>query len=172
MEMDTDSLYIAFARDTIDECVKPELRGQWDKVKWQWFSCKFQTEINFDGQYAISIAQWDKRTPGKFKLEYNGDGMAAINSKVYNIWGETDEDGNPTPKISCKGTQQKRNELLKVHFLDILNTTESHPVENAGFIRDGKGTIKTYTQKKVGMSYFYGKRKVLADGVTTTHLDI
>ena len=98
--------------------------------------------------------------------------MAAINSEVYDIWGETDEDGNPNPKISCKGTQQKRNTLLKVHFLDLLNTTDSHSDENAGFIRDNKGIIKTYTQKKVGMSYFYGKRKVLADGVTTTHLDI
>ena len=25
MECDTDSLYVAFARDTIDECVKPEM---------------------------------------------------------------------------------------------------------------------------------------------------
>ena len=29
MEMDTDSLYIVFARDTIDDCVKPELREEW-----------------------------------------------------------------------------------------------------------------------------------------------
>ena len=33
MEMDTDSLYTAFARDTstIDDCVKPELREEWSK---------------------------------------------------------------------------------------------------------------------------------------------
>ena len=29
MEMDSDSLYIAFARNTIDECVKPELKNRW-----------------------------------------------------------------------------------------------------------------------------------------------
>ena len=46
-----------------------------------------------------------------------------------------------------------------------------HTVTNAGFIRDGTD-IKTYTQTKVGLGYFYAKRKVLADGVTTTHLDI
>ena len=33
MECDTDSLYIAFARDTIDECVKPEMLERWKKEK-------------------------------------------------------------------------------------------------------------------------------------------
>ena len=35
MECDTDSLYIAFAKNNIDECVKPELRD-----KWTWYSSK------------------------------------------------------------------------------------------------------------------------------------
>ena len=48
----------------------------------------------------------------------------------------------------------------------------SKKVENAGFIRGKDGTIKTYTQIKVGMSYVYMKRKVLDDGVSTTHLDL
>ena len=90
---------------------------------------------------------------------------------MYHIWG-SDKEGNSTTISSCKGTQQKRNELLKEHFLNVLNTQQPHSAENAGFIKDSRGTIKTNTQKKVGMGYFYGKRKVLEDGVTTTHLDI
>ena len=61
---------------------------------------------------------------------------------------------------------------MREDFLNVINTRKSHEVENAGFIKDGEGRIMTYTQKKIGMGYFYGKRKVLADGVTTTHLDI
>ena len=38
MECDTDSLYIAFAQDNIDDCVKPELREEWDQKKWDYFS--------------------------------------------------------------------------------------------------------------------------------------
>ena len=34
MEMDTDSLYIAFAKDTIDECVKEELKEEWKTEKY------------------------------------------------------------------------------------------------------------------------------------------
>ena len=171
MEMDTDSLYIAFARDTIDDCVKPELREEWGEEKWKWFSSSdVESKTIFEG-HDISVAQWDKRTPGKFKPEFEGDGMICHNSKVYIIWAE-DSEGKLLSKTSCKGTQQKRNELLKEHFLGVLNTQKPHRVENAGFIKDSRGIIKTYTQKKVGMGYFYAKRKVLEDGVTTTHLDI
>ena len=135
MVMDTDSLYIAFARDTVDECVKPELREKWATEKWEWFSSEDnETKVDFEGE-EITEAQWDRRTPGKFKIEYNGTGQACLNSKVYTCWGAIDKEGKIYFKTSCKGAQQKRNELLKEHFLNLLNTTENHIVENAGFIK-------------------------------------
>ncbi len=165
MEMDTDSLYIAFARDTIDECVKKDLQEEWKKEKYKWFASEDEKcTFNFRGE-RITFKQYDKRTPGKFKLEFEGEGMGCLNSKVYIVWGEK-------IKCSCKGTQQKRNQLGKDIFEKVLETKESHKVENAGFIRFKDGVIKTYTQVKTGMSYFYAKRKVLDDGVSTTHLDI
>ena len=172
MEMDTDSLYIAFARDTIDECVKPEMLERWGEEKWKWFSSEDNvTMIDFDGR-EITFRQLDERTPGKFKTEYAGTGMACPNSKVYTGWGSINKKDESYAKTSCKGAQQKRNKLLKEHFLDVLGTTKPHLVENAGFVREANGTTKTYTQTKVGMNYFYAKRKVLADGVITTYLDI
>ena len=33
METDSDSLYTAFARETMKECVKPELKEQWKQEK-------------------------------------------------------------------------------------------------------------------------------------------
>ena len=68
-------------------------------------------------------------------------------------------------------TQKRRSDLVKKDFIKILKTREPHFIENAGFIRDNLDT-KTYTQIKKGLEYFYAKRKVLTDGVTTTHLDI
>ena len=173
MEMDTDSLYIAFARDTIDECVKPEKREEWEKVKDKWIpSQDTETQVKFNDQW-ITWQQFDYRTPGKFKVEYNGEGMGCLNSKTYIIWGEVDkETGRPKPKCSSKGSQQKRNTLTKDYFEDVVKTQDPHEVENAGFVRDTDGVINTYTQTKKGLTYFYAKRKVLADGVSTTHLDI
>ena len=172
MEMDTDSLYIAFARDTIDECVKPHLHEAWKKEKYKWFASEdTKCTFNFKGE-RITFKQYDKRTPGKFKVEFEGEGMGCLNSKVYIIWGQRDKEGKLKYKVSCKGTQQKRNELKVDPFKNVLNTKEPHRVENAGFIRFKDGVIKTYTQAKTGMGYFYAKRKVLDDGVSTTHLDI
>ena len=170
MEMDTDSLYIAFAKNNIDDCVKPELKEQWLHEKWDWFSSEDSTTmIEFHGKQ-IPFSQWDYRTPGKFKPEFVGDGMVCLNSKVYHIWGH-DKNGKVITKTSCKGAQQKRNEIMKSHFLNVLQTHQPEHVTNAGFIKDGS-VIKTYTQKKKGLGYFYAKRKVQDDGVSTTHLDI
>ena len=38
MEMDTDSIYLALARDSIDECVKSGLEEEWNVKKLEWFS--------------------------------------------------------------------------------------------------------------------------------------
>ena len=173
MEMDTDSLYIALARDTLDECVKPERRAEWKDVKEKWFPSEdTKTRIKFRGQW-ITWKQYDYRTPGKFKLEYDGVGMGCLNSKTYIIWGQVDKKtGLDKPKCSSKGSQQKRNSLTKEDFENVVTTQEPHNVENSGFVRDKNDVINTYTQTKKGLTYFYPKREVLADGVSTTHLKI
>ena len=62
----------------------------------------------FEGQ-DISYAQRDQRTIGKFKAEFVGDGMVALNSKVNII-----HDNSKTKK-SCKWVQD-RNALMKEYF--------------------------------------------------------
>ena len=75
MACDTDQLYIAFARETIDECVKPELVDKWEVEKWKWFARKDKKhKMNFEGN-VITFAQYDKITPGKFKPEFIGEFM-------------------------------------------------------------------------------------------------
>ena len=171
MECDTDSLYVALARDTVDECGKPDLMAEWKSEKYNFFSSDDPTEIDFAG-IKIPFSQYEKRTPGKYKEEFNGVGMICLNSKVYHIWSDRYKDGALITKTSCKGMQKKRNELIQEDFLSVLeNPQKLHTVENAGFIRDGLDT-RTYTQTKKGLNYLYCKRKILSDGVSTTHLDI
>ena len=43
--------------------------------------------------------------------------------------------------------------------------------ENRG-IRTKGNTMYTYRQSKIGFNYFYVKRKVIADGVSTVHMDL
>lgn len=131
----------------IDDCVKPELWNDWIKEKRDYFSSEDPRPVEFEG-YTIPFRRWDKRTPGKYKPEFEGIGMICLNSNVYHIWG-FDRDGKE--KTSKKGTQ-KRNELVKTNFLKILHTQKPKTFENFGFIQDGQ-IIKTYTQKKKGLEY-------------------
>ena len=110
MECDTDSLYIAFAKETIDECVKPHLKEEWNKVKSQYFSSESEEPIEFNGK-TIPFKQYDKRTPGKYKPEFIGIGMICLNSKVYHCWSDKlDKNGEIITKTSCKGVQ--KNEMF------------------------------------------------------------
>ena len=117
----------------------------------------------------ITKKEYDRRTPNKFKEEYRGIGMACLNSKTYIIWKALDGE---EWKLSSKGVQERRNSLTPLDFIYTLRTQVPKIIENAGLIRNKQGVIHTYTQQKQGISYFYCKRKILADNVSTTHLDI
>ena len=163
METDTDSLYIAIARSTIDECVLPSRLSSWKRQKNNYFASESKDKMWFEDR-EITVEQYEKRLPGKYKLEFEGDGMICLNSKVYHVWGEKGH------KTSSKG-MQARNNLLKEDFLKVLQEKCEHRVTNTGIIDDGTRKL-TYTQTKKGLNYFYCKRKVLEDGITTIPLDI
>ena len=95
--------------------------------------------------------------------------MCCLNSKTYIIWKTPD---CKEYKLSSKGVQEKRNMLVPRNFINMLSTQAPKIIENAGMIQDKEGVIHTYTQQKQGISYFFCKRKILPDNVSTTHLDI
>ena len=71
MECDTDSLYLALAKDTIDECVKPDLKKEWDKMTHKFFASDSNEPKEFAGE-TIPLKQYDKGTPGKYKKKLQG----------------------------------------------------------------------------------------------------
>ena len=161
IECDTDSLYFALGRDSLDECVRPEMKDSWENSKDS-VLCSQSERLRPDG---MTEKQWSKREPGLFKLEFKGKGMIALNSKVYYAWSDDDF------KKSSKGMQDRNENLVEKNFKEALFQQRPHYVQNSGFVVDGTTTL-TYTQIKRGLSYFYCKRKVLEDGISTTHLDI
>ena len=155
MYMDTDSAYMALT-DDFDKLIKPELRNEYELDKNNWFPRTDSTESK----------AYDKRKPGLFKLEWEGDGMIALCSKTYYCWGSKD-------KLSSKGTQQNRNKdiLKKETYQKCLNNEEIIYVKNKGF-RYSDRTMKTYEQDKIGLSSVYVKGVVMDDGIHIRPLDI
>ena len=112
------------------------------------------------------FSAYDKKTPGKFKLEFQGERMVALCSKSYVICSE-----NQT-KRSSKGLSQKQNHLGFQNYLDTLLTKESCGGKHIGFRLDSHHQISTYQQSKQGLAFFYPKRKVLDEGISTILFDL
>ena len=106
----------------------------------------------------------DKRTPGLFKVEWCGDGFIGLCSKTYYCFGATN-------KCTTKGLNKRQNNIDKDAFLDVLTNRRSGSGVNRGF-RVLNATVMTYVQEREALTYFYAKRKVLADGLSTAPLDL
>ena len=179
-EMDTDSSYFGLARSSIDDCVPLHLKRQYFADYDLWFPMRacaahknefVETKMRnlewVPAECCRKASKYDKRTPGKFKIEFNGDGIVALCSKTYICFGDKET------KLSCKGIQKKRNfeRLTKAAYLGVLRNQRPGYGINKGF-KAQCGKIHTYTQKRYGISYMYCKRRVLNDGVTTVPLDL
>ncbi|KAG2764035.1 hypothetical protein Pcac1_g24382 [Phytophthora cactorum] len=164
-EMDTDSAYIAFSCDNpFQDCIKPDLRTHFKEHKYDWFPRDYNTEV----------AKFDRRTPGLFKDEWSGDAMVSLSSKNYICYLP---DETYKVKVSAKGIQQgsgRNNGVLNPDgFETVVRDRITLQGTNKGF-RLSKETksIITYTQTKTALNYYYDKRRVLDDGITTEPLDI
>ena len=116
---------------------------------------------------AFTKAQFDKRTPGLFKVETTKDKMISLCSKMYCASDITEE----KIKFSCKGIQKDGNDVNYQKFHNVLFNKHNDQVLNKGF-RYINGYMKSYEQSKKGLSYAYHKRIVQDDGITTKPLNI
>ena len=173
--MDTDSAYVAIAGNSLGALV-PEAKTEEFYRQWaSWFPaevCDAHREawITRKGQgkwapkhipiFCEQRALKDKRTPGLFKLEWSGKGIIAPCCKTYYCFGPAGD------KLSCKGVSKRLNQLTKDHFMDLIDQQIVPKATNKGFTMKG-GAMYTYTQERCGLTYFYGKRPVMADGVST-----
>ena len=177
-EMDTDSAYIALAGESIDALVRIDRRAHYFRHRSQWLQAECCDEHEDDYVRArIAGRPWtvtesccfarkafDKRTPGLFKVEWCGDGFVGLCSKTYYCFGATD-------KYSTKGLSKPHNGIDEDTFLAVLTNRRSGGGFNRGFrVRDS--SVMTYVQERAALTYFYGKRKVLADGLSTAPLEV
>ena len=193
-QMDTDSMYMALGTNDLQSAIRPEKLEEFKKLVEGSCHCD---EIEGDDDHWFprtcckKHAQFDRRTPGLFKLEAEGDEMICLASKTYilqnprsrkepvEVVGELDGESNQLLKdeikFSCKGINKSR--LLKLTedpmamYKSVLESGTSYSSENAGF-RCRNGNMWTYRQERSGFGYFYCKRQVLDCGVRTIPLNL
>jgi hypothetical protein len=168
VEMDTDSNYFAFSEDSIEKLIKPHMRAEYEKDKYNFLpseSNELHPTFNVDGK-PFTMKAYEKRTPGLFKIECIKHKIIALCSKMY-CCSDMDE---KEIKVSCKGIQ-KSNDISYKKFENVLFNGEKDMAVNHGF-RMVNGFMNTYEQSKKGLSYVYNKRILLSDGISTKPLNI
>jgi hypothetical protein len=203
--MDTDSCYKVLS-DVLPKVIRPSDRETFFRSYDEWFVAPFCESHREDFiECSLEGAEWvpadccekarlyDSRTPGKFKEEFRGAAIVALNSKTYfctkdeaDLEREFPEPENESPKkkkkrlekreackfkYSSKGLKRKTNALTFKDYLSVLRDRKPHSGVNTGFVKK-RNKLYTYIQVKRGLTYLYIKRKVKPDGVTTTYLDI
>ena len=181
--MDTDSLYAAYgAPGGLEDCVPPEGRKAFYEIYRNFFPSpvcdghwddyvRYKTtggEGRSPGTDCVACDRrraYDRRTPGLFKVEFEGEEFVGLCSKTYYCSGY--EAGSD--KSSSKGVQKKRNAFSASDYRSVLTTQKRLMGMNMGF-RAGDGRVYTYTQHKQALTYFYPKRRVHADSVSTSPL--
>ena len=180
VEMDTDSAYMAISAP-LEDIIRPELREEFYQNYNLWFprqACPSHRDTFVkhklenkgwdvkERDCCLKTFLYDRRTPSLFKEEFSGDGIVALNSKTYYCW--SGEEGQK--KYSSKGLSKNTNALTKDHYLSVLRSTRPFLGVNKGFVKK-RGRIRTYNQLKTGLTYFYAKRQVADDGVTTSNVE-
>ena len=86
-EMDTDSLYMGFTNENINNLIKENLQEEYNNLIFN--QCKDIDLKPEEGRFFIprqcceKHTKWDSKIPGIFKTEYSGKELISLNSKCY-----------------------------------------------------------------------------------------
>ena len=89
----------------------------------------------------VKQQNFDKRSPGLFKLEWEGAGFIGLCSKTYFGFGVKD-------KQVSKGVNIKQNQFNKTTYLNVLKSQKSATGMNISF-RVKDNSVYTYQQTNV-----------------------
>ena len=104
---------------------------------------------------------------GLFKVEWSGGGFVGLSAKTYFCFHP---DEKQKEKCSTKGINKSAKVTID-HFRSVLESRQAVSATNRGFILKNN-VMLSYIMERNGLSYFYCKRKVLDDGISTSYLDI
>ena len=172
--MNTDSLYLALAQKELENCIRHEMRAEWQRLRSNDCVDSFTADalaIFFPRSCSEKHKQHDKREPGLFKEEFRCTEMLCLCSKTYCCYDATSN----KPKFSSKGLNKRVLEKSGDGPLEkcrsFLNEKVNVTLNNRGF-RKNNHSVATYEQVRQGLSYFYPKRIVETNGIHTQSLNL
>ena len=162
--MDTDSLYLILAEQNLYYCICPELKEQWEALRspdCTGFFGDARTN-SIPRTCCAKHKKHDKREPAILKEVFRCTEMLCLCSKTSCCC----DVGSNKFKFSSKGLNKRILEQSGDGPLEKYRRVLEEKVKitsNIAF-RTQNHALATYEQTKKGLSYFYPKRIVAADG--------
>ena len=103
--MDTDSLYLALAHDSLEDCIKPDMREVWN-IRMNDCSNTFAADYSnklFPRICCSKHIKHDRREPGLFEEEFRCTETICLCSKTYCCFDQSTD----KIKFSSKGLNKR-----------------------------------------------------------------
>jgi len=165
-QMDTDSLYFGLSKKTFEECVKPELRDEYE-------SCKGDIFVQCLCDKQCANPRCDKRKLNLMKLENYATHAVAITSKTHTEW--VSDPLHVLSKTSAKGIPASKlpNDTLSLFYMCLRRGQRfccSVETLQAEKTNEGGRVIRKVTQKTGVTGAYNHKRYLLPDQIRTAGL--
>ena len=174
LEMDTDSLYLPLAEKELEDCIRPEMRAEWQRLRSN--DCVDNFTANavakiFPRTCCVKHKQHDEREPGLFKEEFRCTEMLCLCSKTCCCYDVTSNKLKFSSKGLNKRVLEQSGDGPLEKYRRVLNEKVNVTSNNREF-RTNNHSVATYEQVQKGLSYFYPKTKVETDGIHTQPLNL
>ena len=167
MERDTDSLYLALAEKHLEDCIKPEMTAEWQRLRSNDFVNSFTADAVanfFTRTCCVKHKQHDKRELGLFKEEFRCPEILCLCSKTYCCYDVTPNKLKFSSKGLNKRVLEQNGDGPLEKYRIVLTEKVKVTSNNRGF-RTKNHSVATYEQVKKNLSYFYPKQRIESDGI-------
>ena len=157
IEKDTDSLYLALTEENLYDCIRPEKRSDWEKLRENDCRDSFRADskTNFFPRTRCSVhKKHNKREPGLFTENFRCTEMLCLCSKTHCCY----DNKSDKMKFSSKGLNKRLLEETgdgpMGKYRKVLDEAMNWTSTNRGF-KTINHMVAIYEQTKKGLSYFY-----------------
>ena len=174
LEMDPDSLYLALAEENLYDCIKPDKRVAWEKLRKNDCRDSFMADAKsnfFPRTCCSTLKKHDKREPALFKEEFRCIEKLCLCSKAYCCYDNKSDKFKFSSKGLNKRVLEDSGDGPMSKYRRVLDEAIILTSTNRGF-RTINHMVATYEQTKKGLSYFYPKRQVQDDKIHTKPLNL
>ena len=169
LQMDTDSMYPALAEKELEDCIRPEMRTEWQRLRSNECVDKFTADAVanfFTPTYRVKHKQHDERELGLFKEEFRCTEMLCLCSKTYCCYYATSNKFKFSSRDLNKRVLDQSGDGPLEKYRIVLNE-KINVISNYRGFRKNNHSVATFEQDKKGLSYLYPKRIVESDGIHT-----